>query len=76
MKHASRAFYAPRKRVLDLARDLAWSGRYPDHKSIFAQLETMDGFADARDRLQVLHSQLVVDRPESANSNFRSLVEG
>ena len=60
MKHASRAFYAPRQRVLDLARDLAWSGRYPDHKSIFAQLETMDGFADARNRPQAPRSQLFV----------------
>ena len=49
---------AERTRVLNLARDLARSGRYLDHRSIFAQLETMQGFADARNRLQTLRSQL------------------
>ena len=49
---------ARRKRVLDIARNLARSGRYSDHKSIFAHLETLDDFADARDRLQILRSQL------------------
>jgi len=49
---------AQRKRLLDTARDLARSGQHPDHRSIFAHLEALDGFADARDRLQILRSQL------------------
>ena len=49
---------ARRKRVLDAARDLARSGRHPDHQSILAELEPMEGFADAQERLRVLRSQL------------------
>ena len=49
---------ARRKRVLDAARDLARSGRYADHRSIFAHLETMDGFTETRVRLRDIRSQL------------------
>ena len=47
-----------RKRVLEAARDLARSGQHPDHKSILAHLELMEGFADVRDRLRDLRGQL------------------
>jgi hypothetical protein len=47
-----------RKRVLDVARDLARSGCHTDHRSIFAQIETMDGFSNARNGLQVIRSQI------------------
>jgi hypothetical protein len=59
MNHAmSSKARAERTRVLNLARDLARSGRYLDHRSIFAHLEGMHGFGDARNRLQTLRSQL------------------
>jgi hypothetical protein len=34
-----------RARVLNRARELACTGQYQDHKSILAQLETVEGFA-------------------------------
>ena len=49
---------ARRKRMRDTARALARSGQHPDHRSIFAQLEVIDGFADARDQLRIIRSQL------------------
>ena len=58
MKPPPHIAMAQRRRVLEAARDLARSGCYPDHRSIFAQIETMDGFSDARDRLQVIRSQI------------------
>ena len=39
---------AQRKRLLDVARDLARSGHHPDHKTIIAELEALEGFAEAR----------------------------
>jgi hypothetical protein len=39
---------AQRKRLLDVARDLARSGQHPDHTSVIAELEAMEGFAEAR----------------------------
>ena len=47
-----------RGKVLNLARDLAPSGRHADHRSIIAQLQTSEGLADASDRLQGIRSQL------------------
>lgn len=47
-----------RKRVLDAARDLARSGQHPDHKSIIPQIESMEGFAETRDRLKDIRLQL------------------
>ena len=44
--------------MLNRARELARSGRHPDHKSIIAELETVDGLADASARLQGVRSQL------------------
>ena len=58
MKPPTHIATAQRKRLLDAARDLARSGGHADHKSIFALIETMDGFSDARDRLQVIRSQI------------------
>ena len=58
MKPPAHQVSAQRRRVLEAARALARSGGYPDHRSIFAHLETLDGFADARDGLQIIRSQL------------------
>ena len=53
---------AQRTKVLELARDLARSGCHPDHTSILAQLEPMEGFADARVRLEESAIRLQLDR--------------
>ena len=49
-----------RTKVLNLARDLARSGQHETHRSILAELEIVEGFADAYGRLtdQVISSQL------------------
>ena len=49
-----------RTKVLNLARDLARSGQHQTHHSILAELEIVEGFADAYGRLtdQVISSQL------------------
>ena len=47
-----------RTRILNHARDLARSGQYQDHASIVAHLESLEGFAEARDRLRDIQSQL------------------
>jgi hypothetical protein len=39
--------YAHRAKVLRLARSLARSGQHDNHTSIVAELELVDGFADA-----------------------------
>jgi hypothetical protein len=49
---------ARRGKLLNRARDLARSGRYADHRSIFAELETIDDFADAWGRVEAFRSQL------------------
>jgi hypothetical protein len=48
MKLATHIASAKRKRLLDVARDLARSGQHPDHTSVLAELEVMEGFAEAR----------------------------
>jgi hypothetical protein len=48
MKLATHIASAKRKRLLDVARDLARSGQHPDHTSVIAELEVMEGFAEAR----------------------------
>jgi hypothetical protein len=50
--------HTQRQRVLNRARDLARSGQHPDHKSIIAHLEPMEGFAEAGDRLRDIRGQL------------------
>jgi hypothetical protein len=47
-----------RVRVMNRAREFARSGQHPDHKSILAELETMEGFAETLDRLRLIRSQL------------------
>jgi hypothetical protein len=46
--------------VLKIARDLARSGQHENHHSIFAELEIVEGFADARRCLtdRVISAQL------------------
>jgi len=48
MKLATHIASAKRKRLLDVARDLARSGQHPDHRSVIVELEAMEGFAEAR----------------------------
>jgi hypothetical protein len=47
-----------RVRVMNRAREFARSGQHPDHKSILAELETMEGFAETLDQLRLIRSQL------------------
>jgi hypothetical protein len=49
-----------RRQALNHARDLARSGQHPDHKSIIAQLEATEGFAEVRGWLEgsAMRSQL------------------
>jgi len=47
-----------RSKLLNRARDLARSGEHESHASILADLESLEGFADARDRLRDIRSQL------------------
>jgi hypothetical protein len=47
-----------RVKVLNHARELARSGQHPDHKSIIAHLEHLEGFAEAHNRLRDLRGQL------------------
>lgn len=51
MPHSDEA-YRRRKKVLDVARELARSGQYEDHKSIISHLETLENFEHVRDRLE------------------------
>ncbi len=47
-----------RARLLNRARELARTGRHPDHKSILAQLEAVEGFADAAKEIAPIRLQL------------------
>ena len=49
---------ARRGKLLNCARDLARSGRYADHRSIFAELETINDFASAWGGVEAFRSQL------------------
>ncbi len=58
-----------RARLLNRARELARTGRYADHRSILAQLETVEGFAGAAKEIEPICFQLdrlcAVRRPEN-----------
>ena len=47
-----------RARLLNRARELARTGRHPDHRSILAQLEVVEGFADAAKEIAPIRLQL------------------
>ncbi len=47
-----------RARLLNRARELARTGRHPDHTSILAQLETVEGFAGAAEEIAPIRLQL------------------
>ncbi len=47
-----------RARLLNRARELARTGRHPDHRSILAQLETVEGFAEAAKEIEPIRFQL------------------
>jgi hypothetical protein len=51
-----------RRQTLNHARDLARSGQHPDHKSIIAQLEATEGFAEVRGWLEGSAMRLQLDR--------------
>jgi hypothetical protein len=53
---------AKRKRLLDVARDLARSGQHSDHKSVIEQLEATEGFAEVRGWLEGSAMRLQLDR--------------
>ncbi len=47
-----------RARLLNCARELARTGRHPDHRSILAHLETVEGFAEAAKEIEPIRFQL------------------
>ena len=47
-----------RARLLNRARELARTGRHPDHKSILAQLEAVEGFVGAAKEIEPIRLQL------------------
>ncbi len=58
---AMRAFDAnqrQRARLLNRARELARTGRHQDHKSIVAQLEAVEGFAEATKQIELIRFQI------------------
>ena len=48
----SARLYAQRSKLLEQARKLARSGGYADHTTILPCLESQEGFAEARSRLE------------------------
>ena len=61
MTHSWKSYHQ-RGKLLNLARELARSGQHPSHRSIITQLETLDGFEEARGRLQETAFRLQLDR--------------
>jgi hypothetical protein len=51
-----------RRTILERARELARSGRYPGSESIVAELQTLDGFELARARLEEAEVREQLDR--------------
>ncbi len=47
-----------RAKLLNRARELARTGRHPDYKSILAQLEAVEGFAEAAKEIEPIRFQL------------------
>ncbi len=47
-----------RARLLNRARELARTGRHPDHNSILAQLQTIEGFVEAAKEIEPIRFQL------------------
>ncbi len=45
-------------RLLNRARELARTGRHQDHQSIGAQLEAVEGFAEATKELELIRFQI------------------
>ncbi len=54
--------YRQRSRLLQSARELARSGQHRDHTTILPLLEGLDGFADARLRLEERGVRAQLDR--------------
>ena len=51
-----------RAKLLNHARQLARSGAHPDHTSILRHLESLEGFSDARSRLEDRAFRTQLDR--------------
>jgi hypothetical protein len=62
MKLATHIASAKRKRLLDVARDLARSGQHPDHKSVIEQLEATEDFAEVSGWLESPAMRLQLNR--------------
>jgi hypothetical protein len=58
----SARLYALRGRVLEQARKLARTGAHADHTTILPCLETVEGFADARAKLEDRSFRAQLDR--------------
>ena len=58
MSSPPRIDYNARGKMLNRARALARSGQHSNHASIIAELESVEGFSGARERLQEIRSQL------------------
>jgi hypothetical protein len=54
--------YRRRDQLLRHARELARTGGYANHQSILSQLEGLEGFADARSRLDERAFRVQLDR--------------
>ena len=61
MTHSWKSFQQ-RWKLLSIARELARSGQHSNYRSIIAQLESLDGFEEARGRRQVTAFRLHLDR--------------
>jgi hypothetical protein len=54
--------YKRRDRLMRYARDLARTGGYANHQTILFRLEGLEGFADARSRLEERAFRAQLDR--------------
>ena len=61
MTHYGKSF-RERGKLLNFARELARSGQHPNHRSIIAQLDALEEFENARDRLEDSAIRLQLDR--------------
>jgi phosphoenolpyruvate-protein kinase (PTS system EI component) len=58
----SARLYAQRSKLLNQARELARTGAHADHRSILPCLESVEGFAEARDKLEDRSFKVQLDR--------------
>jgi hypothetical protein len=58
----SARLYAQRSKLLNQARELARTGAHADHKSILPCLESQEGFAETRGKLEERSFKVQLDR--------------